>query len=265
MGEFRVLSILEWSLRLLVDPATLFLLLALVSFIFRKTRFKLFFIWTVFGFSIALSSQSLAYLASEPLERYAINRSGGLNDVRAAGALCTNYAGVITLGGVIPNSEHNASRGIQLGSSAERIVEPVKLFQKCPNLKLVFTSFGKNLGDEVGESELAREVWVSLGVPKESIQIENASTSTRENALRTSEMLGTEDRWLLVTSALHMKRAIGAFEKVGMAVDSVPVDYLFTQPPKPWSFSFLDGMNLWRAISHEYFGYAYYKINDWIS
>ncbi len=33
------------------------------------------------------------------------------------------------------------------------------------------------------------------------------------------------ERWLLVTSAYHMPRAVGAFRKVGFEVEAYPVDY----------------------------------------
>jgi uncharacterized SAM-binding protein YcdF (DUF218 family) len=32
------------------------------------------------------------------------------------------------------------------------------------------------------------------------------------------------ERWLLVTSAYHMPRAVGLFRKVGFAVEPYPVD-----------------------------------------
>jgi len=238
-----------------LDPAFFVLLMGLLAFWFRTSRWRR--VWLV-GFlflSLVVSSIYLAYLASKPLEEYR-SYSGMVS--------CGSFAGVIALGGVIPNEDFNRERGIQLGSSAERVVEPARLYRKCPNLKLVFSSFGKELGGIPGESELARELWIDLGVPKESILIENESTNTRENALRTGALLGLKDKWLLVTSASHMRRALGSFEKVGLNVEAVPVDYLFSQPPALWSFSPVEGISLWRTISHEYFGMLYYKLRGWI-
>ncbi|HET7210116.1 MAG TPA: ElyC/SanA/YdcF family protein, partial [Methyloceanibacter sp.] len=37
--------------------------------------------------------------------------------------------------------------------------------------------------------------------------------------------LGPGKRWLLITSAYHMPRAIGAFRKAGFEVEAWPVDY----------------------------------------
>jgi uncharacterized SAM-binding protein YcdF (DUF218 family) len=34
-----------------------------------------------------------------------------------------------------------------------------------------------------------------------------------------------DERWLLVTSAMHMPRAVGAFRQVGLQVEAYPVDW----------------------------------------
>src|SRR5262249_25475983 len=42
------------------------------------------------------------------------------------------------------------------------------------------------------------------------------------------------ERWLLVTSAMHMPRAIGVFRKAGFAVDAYPVSYLTSGARDLW-------------------------------
>lgn len=238
-----------------LDPSLSVFTLALLSFWCRTTRWRR--IWLI-GFlvhALVLSSLYIAYLASKPLEEYrGYPRSFS----------CDSYTGVIALGGVIPNEVFNPDRGIQLNSSAERVIEPAHLYFKCPNFKLVFSSFGKEQGEGIGESELARDLWVSLGVPKGSILIENFSTNTRENAVETAELLNYKGRWLLVTSASHMRRAVGSFERVGLEVEAAPVDYLFSKPPAVWSISPIDGISIWKKIIHEYVGLIYYKLRGWL-
>jgi uncharacterized SAM-binding protein YcdF (DUF218 family) len=64
-------------------------------------------------------------------------------------------------------------------------------------------------------------------VAPERILIENASRNTYENAVFTRDLLKPrpEDRWLLVTSAYHMLRAIGIFPHVGFDVIRFSVDF----------------------------------------
>ena len=57
--------------------------------------------------------------------------------------------------------------------------------------------------------------------------MEERSRSTAENASLTKLLIDPKpgERWLLVTSAIHMPRAIGAFRKAGFPVEAYPVDW----------------------------------------
>ena len=59
-------------------------------------------------------------------------------------------------------------------------------------------------------------------------QFEERSANTAENASFSAVLLKpkTSERWILVTSAFHMPRAIGAFRKGGFAVEAYPGEYL---------------------------------------
>lgn len=80
-------------------------------------------------------------------------------------------------------------------------------------------------GPEGGSSAAMalRQFLVGQGVPEEVIQLEDRSTSTRENALYTAELLRpTPGRKMLLTSDYHMYRAVRAFRKAGLDVVSLP-------------------------------------------
>ena len=69
-----------------------------------------------------------------------------------------------------------------------------------------------------------RDFLVSSGVPAEAILIETESSSTRENALRTAELLrGESGQCVLLTSDFHMYRAYRCFRRVGLEVTAVPI------------------------------------------
>jgi uncharacterized SAM-binding protein YcdF (DUF218 family) len=64
-----------------------------------------------------------------------------------------------------------------------------------------------------------RDFLESQGVPRDTIQIETQSTSTRENALRVAELLArVPGRKVLLTSDYHTFRAYHAFKKAGLEV-----------------------------------------------
>ena len=70
---------------------------------------------------------------------------------------------------------------------------------------------------------LMKDCITSQGVPPQVILVENASTSTHENALYVAEMLrGDASRKVLLTSDYHMGRAMSAFRKAGIEASPLP-------------------------------------------
>jgi uncharacterized SAM-binding protein YcdF (DUF218 family) len=57
--------------------------------------------------------------------------------------------------------------------------------------------------------------------------MERRSRNTFENALYSRDLIkpNANERWLLVTAALHMPRAIGCFRRVGFKVEDYPIQY----------------------------------------
>ena len=66
-----------------------------------------------------------------------------------------------------------------------------------------------------------------LGVPDSAISLETQSTTTRGNALYSAQKIREAgfDKVLLVTSALHMARALGAMRVAGVEAIPAPTDY----------------------------------------
>lgn len=138
-------------------------------------------------------------------------------------------AGIIVLGGV-HNPVIGKSRGaLALNESAERLVVGVDLARKYPNAKFVFTGGSAAIfSSESTEAESVREILLpALGLPKNRLIVENNSRNTYENAMLTHKLLrpGRQEKWILVTSAYHMPRAVGSFLKAGFDIIPWPVDY----------------------------------------
>src|SRR3989442_945720 len=85
-----------------------------------------------------------------------------------------------------------------------------------------FAGAGRLVFQDVLESDLAARMFASLGIEKSRIALEARARDTLENA-RFSKALADPkpgERWLLVTSAYHMPRSIGAFRRAGFAVEA---------------------------------------------
>ena len=67
----------------------------------------------------------------------------------------------------------------------------------------------------------------SSACPRDRIVLEDKSRNTAENAEFTRRLVDPKpgERWLLVTSAMHMPRSVGAFRKAGFPVEAYPVDW----------------------------------------
>lgn len=68
---------------------------------------------------------------------------------------------------------------------------------------------------------------IDWNVPADSILLEPESESTHENAFFTGRVCRNHgiDEIVLVTSAWHMRRALGTFQSAGLDVVPAPVDY----------------------------------------
>lgn len=142
-------------------------------------------------------------------------------------------AGIIVLGG---SEDYGAQGRDELGSlneAAERYTESVALTRRFPAARLVFSGgSGALTGTIAPEAETARRLFEALGVAPERITLETRSRDTYENAVFTARLLDPQpgQRWLLVTTATHMPRAVGCFRKAGFTVLAWPVDY--RTPPR---------------------------------
>jgi uncharacterized SAM-binding protein YcdF (DUF218 family) len=137
-------------------------------------------------------------------------------------------AGIIVLGGAFDTVVAATRDEIPLTDAAERMTASAALARKYPQARVIFTGgTGTLVYDGPTEGELARRFYASLGIAADRITIEEESRDTAENALLTRPLADPKpgEHWLLVTSAYHMPRAIGAFRRVGFAVEAYPVDY----------------------------------------
>jgi uncharacterized SAM-binding protein YcdF (DUF218 family) len=136
--------------------------------------------------------------------------------------------GIVVLGGAFETLLATTRPDIPLNEAAERMTATAALARAYPAARIVFSGgSGSLLYGGPTEGELARRFFAGLGIAASRIVIEEQSRDTAENAAFTRPLADPKpgERWLLITSAFHMPRAIGAFRQVGFAVEAYPVDY----------------------------------------
>jgi uncharacterized SAM-binding protein YcdF (DUF218 family) len=137
------------------------------------------------------------------------------------------YDAAVVLGGMVDLAATLRSGELELDEHADRILKAYDLV-RSGRVKNVLISAG-NAGlrpGEPSEADLLAGLLSRWGVPASQIVVEGRSRNTRENAIEAAR-LASDHGWhslVLVTSAVHMPRALGCFRAVGLSPDTLPVD-----------------------------------------
>jgi uncharacterized SAM-binding protein YcdF (DUF218 family) len=108
--------------------------------------------------------------------------------------------------------------GIIGQSSYWRSVYALRAYRQTPFAKVIVSGGGR-----FRPADLMRDFLVAGGIPADRISVEDRSVSTRENATYTKQLVGSDNRRLvLLTSDYHMFRALRVFRKIGLNVAPRP-------------------------------------------
>jgi uncharacterized SAM-binding protein YcdF (DUF218 family) len=167
--------------------------------------------------------------------------------------------GIVVLGGSVDENLSGALGRVTLADAAERLTAPLALRRLYPKARIVFTGGTAALrGSQYTEAGTVRKFWREVGLDQGDILYEDKSRNTFENAIFTRDLVKPRpgERWLLVTSAMHMPRSIGIFRKAGFQVVAYPVDYRTTA-------DFRNGFGLPRHASRN-FTLAEFAAHEWV-
>jgi uncharacterized SAM-binding protein YcdF (DUF218 family) len=170
--------------------------------------------------------------------------------------------------------------GVEVNSAADRVLHAARLYRQG-KASLIIASGGSIDWMEPSGASPAGEMaslLAELGVPPEAIVQEDRSRNTYENALLSARLLQERgvSQVILVTSALHMPRSVGVFERQGLAVLPAPADYVVTQSdwqalwrgePAALLVNLLPGagnLALTSSALKEYLGMLVYSLRGWM-
>lgn len=172
---------------------------------------------------------------------------------------------IVVLGGATRGDTHLSTRG-DLNQQADRLLYAVELY-KAGKAPLVLVSGGSAPGDRP-EAQLMEEILSIMGVPARDILRESASRTTYDNARYSAILLEGRQlrRILLVTSAFHMRRALGVFRQTGLDVVPAPTDYqrVVGQPIVPRWLPTAEDLGRSTYALREYVGYWVYRYRGWL-
>ncbi len=130
---------------------------------------------------------------------------------------------VVVLGG--GHSESRSLAPIQQLSAPTlvRLAEGIRLQRLLPESRLVLSGGSNSAG--TSEATVLAAAGVSLGAPADRMVFESMSRDTFDEVRVLRALLG-EERFALVTSAVHLPRAMAMFRRAGMNPIPAPTDYL---------------------------------------
>ena len=168
---------------------------------------------------------------------------------------------------------------VEINGAGDRVLYAAKLYRDGKAERILLSGGSiewLNNGSTTPADDMAA-ILMDIGIPDYALIIENTSRNTYENALYTREILEEEEieQILLVTSAMHMPRAVALFEKQGFEVIPVPTDFSVTEKVTSDSgvdflSKFIDilpnasNLSLTTNAIKEYLGFAMYKIQGWL-
>jgi uncharacterized SAM-binding protein YcdF (DUF218 family) len=172
--------------------------------------------------------------------------------------------GIVVLGGAIsPNLSQDHGTPI-VGGDAGRIIAIAKLARAFPNARIIYTSGDASLlGDEPDEAQFLLPLLDDFGIARDRVTLERRSRNTAENAAFSKAIAKPEpgERWLLVTSAQHMPRAIGCFRQAGFPVEAYPVAWHTGTAIDLWPGLQIGGHLAWLdSAMHEWIGLVVYRM-----
>jgi uncharacterized SAM-binding protein YcdF (DUF218 family) len=174
--------------------------------------------------------------------------------------------GVVVLGGGIAGRISAARGQPSFRETMERFAAIPELARRYPDATILFTGgagWTAMAGDPT-EAQVIAGFLAAQGLPAGRVVLEGRARSTRENAVLSLPLARPRpgQRWLLVTSAMHMPRAVGVFRAAGWPeLEPWPVDYRTTGTfGLDWAPNMGGRLADLDDAAYEWYGLIYYRL-----
>lgn len=172
----------------------------------------------------------------------------------------TEIKWVVVLGGGTSSDTRLPIAGRLSEASLARLIEGIRLHRQIPGSRLILS--GGSVFGYGADAESMSALAVSLGIAPENIVTDAKSLDTEAQARNIREIV-RNDKFIMVTSASHMRRAVGLFKRVGLDPIPAPTHYLSQMNGEISPADFYPGSGALRAAEaavYEYLGIAWAKL-----
>lgn len=213
---------LEKFLPLFVYPLGFALILLVLSLIMRQnSKAETFFFVLAIMILWLSSTRYMALTLVRSLEW----RYRPLPEIPAADV-------IVVLGGGTESPQYPRPM-VEINAAGDRVIYAAELYKQGKGSFILVS--GGNIPEldarTTTPAEDMSQLLTMLGVPQDVIWLQPYSANTEQDAEYSSRLLKASGitRVILVTSAIHMPRAVELFTAYGMDVTPAPVDYTVTQ------------------------------------
>lgn len=241
----------------LISPLGTCLVLAALGLVLLWLR------WKKTGRAVVTLGLLWLLLWSLPVPSFWLCRSLERQYPQRLAADCPKADAIVLLGGGMQGHRPGWIDRPEASAVADRVWFAGQLY-KTGRAPWIIVSAGSAPDAGQPEAEAMAALLEDLGVPKPALLLDTQSRNTWENAVYSQRLMQTHhlNTALLVTSALHMPRALAAFRKLGVDVIPAPAD--FDAPPTgPWPQRWLPSADALQKSSNaikEYVGRWGYRL-----
>ena len=247
------LSKFLWSIINPFNIILFFIFIGIVLHFFLKNKlykFCYFIALLIFIFIAIMPTGNLLYFQLE-------------KKFHTTASLPSEIDGILILSGATDPPLTKEYNLIHLNGSAERLIESIFLMNKYPKAKVIFSGGSGAIHDQnLTHSYVAKKFYKQLNINIRNIVFESKSRNTYENILYSLKIANpsSDEKWILITSAFHMTRAMNISEKLDWKIIPYAVDFRagkkFSWKP---TISFFGNISAMQSASHEWIGLiAYY-------
>ena len=143
-------------------------------------------------------------------------------------------------------------------SALARLVEGIRIHRQLPGSRVLFSGFG----EPVSHARVMADAALALGVDPALVEVDERALDTEDEARLIAERLAGE-RFVLVTSAVHLPRAAALFRSAGADFVPAPADYASRSGPTSYPAFIFPGSRALSATErtvHEYLGMTWARL-----
>lgn len=239
-----------------LNPLSWIIILLLLAVIFKRAHLRRNYLVLAF---ILLLIFTNPFIGDEFLRTWEV-------PLTTANDQGTKYAAGVLLTGDIATYDHATQRVIGR-SGSDRLMQIIELYQQGVIEKIIVSGGSGHLIYTDRTEAVYIGIYLSrIGIPEEAVIMDTLSKNTHQNTLHVAEILqqyNITEPVLLITSALHMKRAGACFERAGIPFIAYPTAKITGDRLYNFDHLFIPSvmtLKQWDLLIHELVGYVAYKV-----